>query len=177
MPPPRRLPRARCRLIFVMGLLEMMMLTNPFSALPRNYFSTTLADPPWRFTNKTGKVAPEYVRLHRYHTMTLEEIMTLPVEQLAAPTAHLYLWCPNALLPERSRGHEGVGIHLQIQPRVAQGAQGRRIGRTRRRLLLPQRDGAHPVRCAWQRRTHARVRAPAGKSVVNAQTRAFAQTR
>jgi len=100
MPPPRRLPRARCRLIFVMGLLEMMMLTNPFSALPRNYFSTTLADPPWRFTNKTGKVAPEHVRLHRYHTMTLEEIMTLPVEQLAAPTAHLYLWCPNALLPE-----------------------------------------------------------------------------
>src|SRR5260221_5997512 len=79
MPPPRRLPRARCRLIFVMGLLEMMMLTNPFSALPRNYFSTTLADPPWRFTNKTGKVAPEHVRLHRYHTMTLEEIMTLPV--------------------------------------------------------------------------------------------------
>jgi N6-adenosine-specific RNA methylase IME4 len=57
-----------------------------------------LVDPPWRFTNKTGKVAPENVRLHRYRT--LEEIMALPVEQLAAPTAHLYLWCPNALLPE-----------------------------------------------------------------------------
>ena len=32
--------------------------------------------------------------------MKLDEIMALPVEQLAAPTAHLYLWCPNALLPE-----------------------------------------------------------------------------
>ena len=63
-------------------------------------FTTLLADPPWRFTNKTGKVAPEHKRLARYGTMTLPEIMALPVEQLAAPTAHLYLWCPNALLPD-----------------------------------------------------------------------------
>ena len=63
-------------------------------------FATLLADPPWRFTNKTGKVAPEHKRLTRYGTMTLPEIMALPVEQLAAPTAHLYLWCPNALLPD-----------------------------------------------------------------------------
>ena len=41
-------------------------------------------------------------RLPRYGTMTLPEIMALPVAQLAAPTAHLYLWCPNALLPEGS---------------------------------------------------------------------------
>ena len=26
--------------------------------------------------------------------------MALPIEQIAAPTAHLYLWCPNALLPD-----------------------------------------------------------------------------
>jgi N6-adenosine-specific RNA methylase IME4 len=56
-------------------------------------FATLLADPPWQFTNKTGKVAPEHKRLSRYGTMTLPEIMALPVEQLAAPTAHLYLWC------------------------------------------------------------------------------------
>ena len=63
-------------------------------------FATILADPPWQFTNKTGKVAPEHKRLARYGTMTLDEIMALPVAQLAAPTAHLYLWCPNAMLPE-----------------------------------------------------------------------------
>ena len=63
-------------------------------------FGTILADPPWQFTNKTGKIAPEHKRLSRYGTMTLDEIMALPVEQLAAPTSHLYLWCPNALLPE-----------------------------------------------------------------------------
>src|SRR6266852_8809207 len=63
-------------------------------------FATILADPPWQFTNKAGKVAPEHKRLSRYGTMKLEEIMTLPVGQLAAPTSHLYLWCPNAMLPE-----------------------------------------------------------------------------
>jgi N6-adenosine-specific RNA methylase IME4 len=63
-------------------------------------FGTILADPPWQFTNKTGKVAPEHRRLSRYGTMTLDAIMALPVERLAAPTAHLYLWCPNALLPD-----------------------------------------------------------------------------
>jgi len=63
-------------------------------------FGTVLADPPWQFTNKTGKIAPEHRRLSRYGTMTLAEIAALPVEQLAAPTAHLYLWCPNALLPD-----------------------------------------------------------------------------
>ena len=63
-------------------------------------FASILADPPWRFTNKSGKIAPEHRRLTRYGTMRLDEILALPVEQLAAPTAHLYLWCPNALLPE-----------------------------------------------------------------------------
>ncbi|MCI0467666.1 MAG: MT-A70 family methyltransferase [Beijerinckiaceae bacterium] len=63
-------------------------------------FKTILADPPWRFQNKTGKVAPEHRRLSRYATMTLDEICALPVGDLAAPIAHLYLWCPNALLPD-----------------------------------------------------------------------------
>jgi N6-adenosine-specific RNA methylase IME4 len=62
-------------------------------------FPTILADPPWQFTNKTGKIAPEYRRLSRYPTLTLHDIETLPVSQIAAPVAHLYLWCPNALLP------------------------------------------------------------------------------
>lgn len=62
-------------------------------------FGTILADPPWQFQNKTGKVAPEHRRLSRYGTMALDEIVSLPVEQIAAERAHLYLWCPNALLP------------------------------------------------------------------------------
>lgn len=63
-----------------------------------NQFSTILADPPWQFKNRTGKMAPEHKRLSRYSTMTLEEICELPVESIASDTAHLYLWVPNALL-------------------------------------------------------------------------------
>lgn len=66
----------------------------------REQFATILADPPWRFMNRTGKMAPEHRRLHRYGTMTNEDIINLPVGQLATPTAHLYLWVPNALLAE-----------------------------------------------------------------------------
>jgi N6-adenosine-specific RNA methylase IME4 len=63
-------------------------------------FATILADPPWQFTNKTGKVAPEHKRLARYGTMKLDEIKALPVAKISAPTAHLYLWVPNAMLPD-----------------------------------------------------------------------------
>src|SRR5438270_9226926 len=63
-------------------------------------FGTILVDPPWQFTNRTGKVAPEHRRLSRYDTMTLDDIKTLPVQSAAAEVCHLYLWVPNALLPE-----------------------------------------------------------------------------
>lgn len=68
------------------------------SPLPPGPFSTILADPPWRFSNSTGKVAPEHKRLARYSTMALDEIAALPVADLAAQKSHLYLWVPNALL-------------------------------------------------------------------------------
>src|SRR5437899_600491 len=63
-------------------------------------FATILADPPWRFINRTGKMAPEHRRLSRYGTLSVEEIAALPIAQVVEPTAHLYLWVPNALLPE-----------------------------------------------------------------------------
>jgi len=63
-------------------------------------FGTILADPPWQFQNRTGKVAPEHKRLQRYGTMGLNDIKALPVSAAAADTSHLYLWVPNALLPE-----------------------------------------------------------------------------
>lgn len=63
-------------------------------------FGAILADPPWRFTNRSGKIAPEHQRLMRYPMMALEEIQALPVAQVACQQAHLYLWVPNALLAE-----------------------------------------------------------------------------
>jgi len=66
----------------------------------RNKFGTILADPPWRFGNRTGKMAPEHRRLSRYSTMTFDEIGNLPINDLALPQSHLYLWIPNALIAE-----------------------------------------------------------------------------
>src|SRR5438552_1277239 len=66
-------------------------------------FATILADPPWQFQNRTGKVAPEHRRLLRYPTMELQEILDLPVADIAAARSHLYLWCPNALVMEGLR--------------------------------------------------------------------------
>lgn len=63
-------------------------------------FGTILIDPPWRFDNRTGKIAPEHKRLKRYQTMSMDEIAGLPVGSVADEKSHLYMWCPNALLLE-----------------------------------------------------------------------------
>jgi N6-adenosine-specific RNA methylase IME4 len=78
-------------------------IARELSRLAGASFYTILADPPWQFDNRTGKVAPEHQRLRRYRTMALDEICALPVARVMKPTAHLYLWCPNALLPDGLR--------------------------------------------------------------------------
>lgn len=96
-------------------------------------FKTILADPPWQFQNRTGKVAPEHRRLSRYSTMTLDDICALPVEGVATETAHLYLWVPNALLPEGLRVMEAWGFSYKSnliwhKVRKDGGSDGRGVG-------------------------------------------------
>lgn len=96
-------------------------------------FSTVLADPPWRFTNRTGKVAPEHRRLDRYSTMSLDEIKALPVADACAKNAHLYLWVPNALLPEGMAVMEAWGFRyvsniIWAKRRKDGGPDGRGVG-------------------------------------------------
>ncbi len=96
-------------------------------------FSTVLADPPWRFSNRTGKVAPEHRRLDRYSTMSLEAIKDLPVSDVAAKNAHLYLWVPNALLPDgldvmSAWGFRYVSNIIWAKRRKDGGPDGRGVG-------------------------------------------------
>lgn len=107
----------------------------PVAPLPtiEGGFQTVLADPPWRFTNRTGKVAPEHRRLDRYSTMDLEAIKALPVDEVTAPNAHLYLWVPNALLPEgldvmRAWGFRYVSNVIWAKRRKDGGPDGRGVG-------------------------------------------------
>jgi N6-adenosine-specific RNA methylase IME4 len=96
-------------------------------------FSTVLADPPWRFTNRTGKMAPEHRRLSRYGTLSLDQITALPVGEIAGPVAHLYLWVPNALLPEgltvmRAWGFQYKSNIIWHKRRKDGGSDGRGVG-------------------------------------------------
>jgi N6-adenosine-specific RNA methylase IME4 len=81
--------------------------------LGERQFHTVLADPPWQFQNRTGKMAPEHRRLARYRTMTTGEIAALPVGDITAEPAHLYLWVPNALLPDGLRVMEAWGFQYK----------------------------------------------------------------
>lgn len=76
------------------------MVTDLNRLIAGRKFGTILADPPWQFQNRTGKIAPEHKRLQRYDTLALEEIKALPISDMATEVCHLYLWVPNALLPE-----------------------------------------------------------------------------
>lgn len=66
----------------------------------RGRYATVLADPPWRFQNRRGKSSPEHGRLYRYPTLSVEEVRAIPVGAAAEERSHLYLWAPNALIPE-----------------------------------------------------------------------------
>jgi N6-adenosine-specific RNA methylase IME4 len=76
----------------------------------KHKYSTILADPPWQFANRTGKMAPEHKRLSRYTTMSLQEIKEIPVSLVAQDNCHLYLWVPNALLREGLEVMEAWGF-------------------------------------------------------------------
>ena len=96
-------------------------------------FRTVLADPPWRFTNRTGKVAPEHRRLDRYDTMQLADICAIPVADVVADDAHMYLWVPNALLVEglqvmQSWGFRYVSNLVWAKRRKDGGPDGRGVG-------------------------------------------------
>jgi N6-adenosine-specific RNA methylase IME4 len=96
-------------------------------------FGTILADPPWRFTNRTGKVAPEHKRLARYDTMSIAEIAELPVREVAGERSHCYLWTPNALVPDALRVLESWGFTYKTmfvwhKIRKDGGSDGRGVG-------------------------------------------------
>lgn len=141
--------------------------------IPNNGYKTILADPPWRFTNRTGKVAPEHKRLNRYDTLSLVEIMEIPVSLVANESSHLYLWVPNALLPEGLAVMKAWGFNYKSnivwhKVRKDGGPDGRGVGfyfrntteiilfgiRGRMRTLQPGRSQVNIIRT--QKQEHSR---------------------
>ncbi len=102
-------------------------------ALSGRSFGCVLADPPWQFINRTGKMAPEHKRVSRYGTMDLATISALPVAKISAATSHLYLWVPNALLPEGLHVMQAWGFNYKSnivwhKLRKDGGSDGRGVG-------------------------------------------------
>lgn len=150
-----------------------MSAVEDFASSVKGPFSTIVADPPWRFQNRTGKMAPEHQRLLRYPTMTIEEICAIPVSDVAAPNSHLYLWVPNALLAEGLRvmaawGFEYKSNLVWYKTRKDGGPDGRGVGfyfrnvtelilfgvRGRMRTLAPGRTQTNII--VSQKREHSR---------------------
>ena len=71
--------------------------------LPPGGFATVLVDPPW----------PAQGGEKHYRTMSLARIKALPVGQLAARDAHLWLWTTNALLPTAYEVAEAWGFTVR----------------------------------------------------------------
>lgn len=136
-------------------------------------YGAILADPPWRFTNRTGKMAPEHRRLSRYRTLTLQEIKSMPVSLVAADSCHLYLWVPNALMPEGLQVMNAWGFQYKTnliwhKIRKDGGPDGRGVGfyfrnttemilfgiRGKLRTLAPGRTQVNTIKS--QKREHSR---------------------
>jgi N6-adenosine-specific RNA methylase IME4 len=69
-------------------------------------FGTIYADPPWRYDNQSTRAATN----NHYQTMTVDQIATLPIDQLAADDSHLHLWVPNSFLFEAKDVMEAWGF-------------------------------------------------------------------
>jgi N6-adenosine-specific RNA methylase IME4 len=79
-----------------------------------NKFGTILADPPWPYHSPKAVIgnagrgaqdgnAAKMVQanvLQHYNVMTMEQIINLPIANLAEKNAHLYLWTTNSFLVE-----------------------------------------------------------------------------
>lgn len=90
---------------------------------PQGRFRTVMADPPWHFDKGTGR-GPATAH---YPTMSLDQVADLPVVDLAAPDAHLYLWVPNTLLPQAFEVVTAWGFTYRslltwVKPRIGTGA-------------------------------------------------------
>jgi N6-adenosine-specific RNA methylase IME4 len=68
--------------------------------LPCGPFDLIMADPPWRFAIRSAKGITAKGAGGQYATMTLAEIMAMPVADIAAKDAALWLWATNPMLPQ-----------------------------------------------------------------------------
>lgn len=76
-------------------------------------YSTVVADPPWSYAGSTynGRTSPwRSTSTQSYSLMSIDAIAALPVPEIAAEDAHLYLWAVNPLMDQAFRVVEAWGF-------------------------------------------------------------------
>lgn len=74
-------------------------------------YSTIVVDPPWDYGERTIPWRSSTAST-AYSLMSTDEIAAMPVDALAAPDAHLYLWAVPALVGDACRVAEGWGFTI-----------------------------------------------------------------
>ena len=80
------------------------------------------ADPPWQYGNQGTRAATG----NHYNGMSIEELMAMPIQDLAADNAHLHLWTTNAFLFESLKimeawGFEYKSCYIWVKPQMGLG--------------------------------------------------------
>ena len=86
--------------------------SSPFARLPRNYFGAILADPPWPFKTWSPKGQGRSGEAH-YVTLSQADLEALPVGELAADDAVLFMWIVQTQIPQAVRLFEAWGFELK----------------------------------------------------------------
>lgn len=86
-----------------------VIATGPLRGLVRQNYGAILADPPWSFLTRSDKGKDRSPEQH-YDCMTLDEIMGLPVGELAAKNCALFMWTIDTHLPMALRVIEEWGF-------------------------------------------------------------------
>lgn len=87
-----------------------------FENLPKQKFSTITIDPPWQqsMTGRYDRRRHQRARGLPYPTLTLDEIKTFPVNQLAEVGAHVYCWTTNKFLRDTFGVLDAWGVRYHL---------------------------------------------------------------
>jgi N6-adenosine-specific RNA methylase IME4 len=92
-----------------------LALAEKQKALPDKRYGVIYADPPWRFDPYSRETGMDRAADNHYPTMSVEEIVKLPVDTIAAPDCILFLWATAPMLPKALRVMEGWGFSYKSQ--------------------------------------------------------------
>lgn len=97
-----------------MNAMPALFDDGPFVGLPRRGFEVVCADPPWAFKARTALQMTNWTSRRdaekHYAVLGLKDIMALPVSDLAAKDAHLFLWTTGPCLRQAFEVIEAWGF-------------------------------------------------------------------